>query len=313
MELPGAFVPLCDYPVKCQIAFYSNLNWDMSVELGAWVAQPFWWHYLYTGDRQFLEHRAYPIMSSVAEFLASYVNEGPDGVFIIEPTCSPEHWGLTKNFERNRNSTSALSLVRFHLEAAAQAAELLGRDADRREDWRHIARHLAPYPTHGNGEEQVVVDVEGAPPIEYNLPVPLFPIFPGEEVSDHSPRETRDLFWRTLETFKNISVNGHVIVNAARVRTAFPNAWELVRQDILDFIGPNGASDTYNLGTVVENLSITLPITEFLLQSHEGVVRVFPGLPDFVDARFNSLRGQGRIYRQCCEGAGKDKNRGDLA
>ena len=293
MERPGAFFPLCDYPVKRQIAFYSNLNWDMSVELGAWVAQPFWWHYLYTCDRQFLAHRAYPIMSSVAEFLASYVNEQPDGTFEIQPTCSPEHWGLTKNFERNRNATSALALVRFHLESTAQAAVILGQDGGKREQWRHIARHLAPYPTHGAGEEQVVVDVEGAPPIEYNVPVPLFPIFPGEEVSDRSPRETRDLFWRTLETFKKISENGHVIVNAARVRTAVPNAWELVKQDILDFIGPNGASDTYNLGTVVENLSITLPITEFLLQSHEGVIRLFPGLPDSVDARFSSLRARG--------------------
>ncbi|MFN8008822.1 MAG: hypothetical protein U0V70_17710 [Terriglobia bacterium] len=178
-------------------------------------------------------------------------------------------------------------------EAAAQAAEILGRDAGLREEWRHIARHLAPYPTHGNGEGQVVVDVEGAPPIEYNLPVPLFRFLPGEEVSDCSPRQTRDLFWRTLETFKKISVNGHVIVNAARVRAALPNAWELVRRDILDFIGPNGASDTYDLGTVVENLSITLPITELLLQSHEGLIRVFPGLPDSVDARFNSLRARG--------------------
>ncbi|MFN8008821.1 MAG: hypothetical protein U0V70_17705 [Terriglobia bacterium] len=45
------------------------------------MAQPFWWHYLYTGDRQFLAHRAYPVMSSVAEFLASYVNGQPDGTF----------------------------------------------------------------------------------------------------------------------------------------------------------------------------------------------------------------------------------------
>jgi alpha-L-fucosidase 2 len=307
MELPGAFYPLCDYPVKREIAFYSNLNWDMTVELGAWVAQPFWWHYLYTGDRQFLADRAYPIMSSVAEFLASYVNEQPDGTFDIQPTCSPEHWGLTKNFERNRNTTSALALVSFHMEATAQAAATLGRDAVQRERWRHIARHLAPYPTHGEEEEQIVVDVEGAPPIEYNVPVPLFPIFPGEEISDRSPRKTRDLFWRTLETFKKISENGHVIVNASRVRVALPNAWELIKHDILDFIDANGASDTYNLGTVVENLSITLPITEFLLQSHEGLVRVFPGLPDSVDARFNSLRARGGFMVNSVRQRGKTR------
>lgn len=294
MERPGAFYPLCDFPVKRQIAFYSNLNWDMSVELGAFVAQPFWWHYLYTGDRQFLADRAYPVMSSVAEFLASFVNEGPDGVFNIEPTCSPEHWGLTKNFERNRNATSALALVRFHLEATAQAAVILGQDGGKREQWRHIAHHLAPYPTHGAGGEQVVVDVGGAPPIDYNVPVPLFPVFPGEAVSDRSPQKTRELFLRTLRRFKITSVNGLVMLNMARARMAFPDAWEFTRSDLLKFIGANGASDSYHFGAVAaENLSITLPITEFLMQSHEGLIRVFPGLPDSVDARFSSLRARG--------------------
>jgi len=294
MGLPGAFYPLCDYPVRRQIAFYTNLNWDMSVELGAWVAQPFWWHYLYTGDRQFLAGRAYPVMSSVAEFLASYVDEGPGGAFNIEPTCSPEHWGLTSNFERNRNATSALALIRFHLEATAQAAVILGQDGGKRDRWRRIARHLAPYPTHGAGAEQVVVDVEGAPPIDYNIPVPLVPIFPGEAVSDRAPQETRELFLRTLKRFKITSVNGLVMVNMARARMAFPDSWEFMRSDLLKFIGANGASDSYQLGTVAaENLSIHLPITEFLMQSHEGVIRVFHGLPDSVDARFSSLRARG--------------------
>lgn len=294
MERSGAFYPLCDYPVKRQIAFYSNLNWDMSVELGAWAAQPFWWHFLYTGDRQFLAERAYPVMSSVAEFLAAYVDERPDGVFDIQPTCSPEHWGLTRNFERNRNTTSALALIRFHLEATAAAAVILGQDGGKRERWRHIARHLAPYPTHGAGAGQVVVDVEGAPPIDYNIPVPLFPIFPGEAVSDRSPQETRELFLRTLKRFKITSVNGFVMLNMARARMAFPDAWEFMKSDLLKFIGANGASDSYQLGAVAaENLSITLPITEFLLRSHEGVIRVFPGLPDSVDARFSSLRARG--------------------
>ena len=46
-------------------------------------------------------------------------------------------------------------------------------------------------------------------------------------------------------------------------------------------------------GGGIENVSASLSITEMLMQSHEGVIRVFPVWPMDLDARFGTLRANG--------------------
>jgi len=42
---------------------------------GAWICQHLWWHYAFTGDRQFLETRAYPILKEAALFFVDTLAE----------------------------------------------------------------------------------------------------------------------------------------------------------------------------------------------------------------------------------------------
>ena len=58
---------------------------------------------------------------------------------------------------------------------------------------------LPDYPC-TDGDEPVVVDVAGAPPITYNITVPTTPVFPCDVVTWRSSVETRELFARTIET-----------------------------------------------------------------------------------------------------------------
>jgi hypothetical protein len=118
------------------------------------------------------------------------------------PTVSPEHWGLTTNFERNRDCTSALTLTRYLLRAAAEGARTLGTDRQEAATWQAASERLAPYPTVATTNGPVWVDVAGAPPIEYNVPVPLSPVFWGDDVGPDSPTETWALARRTLEQIR---------------------------------------------------------------------------------------------------------------
>ncbi|HEY3397615.1 MAG TPA: discoidin domain-containing protein [Armatimonadota bacterium] len=54
---------------------------------GGLYAMYLWQHYQYTGDRQFLRDRAYPVMREVLTFLHGYLQHqvGPDGKYIIYP------------------------------------------------------------------------------------------------------------------------------------------------------------------------------------------------------------------------------------
>ena len=197
--LPGAMYPLVHFPLRCRGVARVNITWELDLGLNGLVAKPLWLYYRYTGDRAFLADLAYPVLAEGARFCAAYLSEADDGKLHIEPTVSPEHWGITPDFERNRDCTSALTLTRYLLRAAARAARLLARDAEEAVEWEEKADRLAPYPTWESPEGPVWVDVAGAPPIEYNIPVPLSPLFWGDDVGLDSSPEVLALAHRTLE------------------------------------------------------------------------------------------------------------------
>ena len=201
-DLPGAMYPLVHFPLRCHGVAHTNLTWEQDMGLNGLVTKPLWLYYRYTGDDAFLRELAYPVLHECARFCVAYLSkeEGPE--LHIVPTVSPEHWGLTPRFERNRDCLSALTLTRYLLLAAAGAAELLGSDRSEASAWRRAVARLAPYPTYDTEAGLVWVDVAGAPPVEYNIPVPLAAIFWGDDVGLDSPAETLALAKRTLDQIR---------------------------------------------------------------------------------------------------------------
>jgi len=115
---------------------------------------------------------------------------------------SPEHWGLTDGFERNRDCSSALTLTRYLLQSAAAAAEVIGEANEESAAWRTAADRFAPYPTYETDAGPVWVDAAGAPPIEYNIPVPLAAVFWGDDFGLDSSAETLEIARRTLDQIR---------------------------------------------------------------------------------------------------------------
>jgi hypothetical protein len=95
-----------------------------------------------------------------------------------------------------------LTLTAYVLRAAAAAAEVVGQDSQEAASWKASAGRLAPYPTFATPAGPVWVDVAGAPPIEYNISVPLSPVFWGDDVGLDSPAEALELAKRTLDQIK---------------------------------------------------------------------------------------------------------------
>ncbi len=157
--LPGAMYPLVHFPLRCRGVAHTNLTWEQDLGLNGLVAKPLWLYYRHTGDRAFLAEVAYPVLREGARFLLAYLSEEPDGRLHLVPTVSPEHWGLTPRFERNRDCTSALTLTRYLFRAAAAAADELGLDADESAAWLAASERLAPYPTFDTPDGPVWVDV----------------------------------------------------------------------------------------------------------------------------------------------------------
>lgn len=257
----GAMYPLVHYPLKADTVIHTHMTWEQSMEITALLARPFWLRYRFSGDETFLRERAWPVLREGARFYTEYLKLEGDGRYHVFPTVSPEHRGITANLEFNKDSQSGITLIRFHLRAAAEAARVMGEDGEEAARWREIAEHMPPYPTIDTPDGPIFADVAGGPPMEFNIAVPLTSVFWGDDIGLDSPPEQIELAKRTLEKI---------------------NVWQ-----------PHQGY----LTTVRRRLGIYRPEdglgVENVLQSHTGTIRVFPTVPENFEGGFENLGAQG--------------------
>lgn len=290
----------CKSPVGRQ---YIHHVWGMTLGVTGFTVQPVWWHYKYAPDREFLRNTAYPLVREAALFYAEFIEkcEGGDTVR-LGPTVSPEHWGWTPCLKYNYNCAFDIAMVRYILNAAVEGAETLGCDAALAERFRKAQKRLPPYPIGQRDGLPVVVDVEGAPPIEYNIAVPATPVFPCDVVTWRSPAEELALFSGTIGGLRWNGNNSTVMLAVARARLNMHDTQEWLREEIKARLRPNGTL-TLNrrrphhhfndFGHYTEQFGVGMAVSELLLQSVGDVIRILPALDSGTEAKFVGLRTQG--------------------
>ncbi len=280
---------------------YIHHVWGFTLGVSGFTVQPLWWHYKYQPNRHFLEQTAYPAVRDVAIFYAHFMDqcERRDGHVVLAPSVSPEHWGWTANFERNRNCTFDISMAQYILNAAIEGATTLQRDTPWVTRWKQALALLPDYPT-TQTEAPVVVDVENAPPINYNITVPTTPVFPSDVVTWRSPAAQRTLFKRTLKSIQWNGNNAMVMLGVARARLDMPETLDWIVEEVQARLRPNGTLTLNRLGAhfnafghYTEQFGATMVLSELLIQSVGDVIRVFPAWPKQRNARFRQLRTQG--------------------
>jgi hypothetical protein len=197
----GAMWGIAYVPIRTETIYHHNLAFEQGMELTAQMAKMFWDRYDYLGDEMFLGDQAWPVLLAGAEFYEDFLTLGADGYFHVIPTVPQEYYYLTRNWEKNHNSISALSMIRWHLNATARAAEILGQAGQVQIDqWRAIANQLAPYPTAGTAEGPIYVKVEGeaANHSTGNLIPQLYPVFLADEITLDTHDERREIMERTI-------------------------------------------------------------------------------------------------------------------
>jgi len=108
--------------------------WPMG---SAWLAQHFWEHYTFTGDKTFLAERAYPVMKGAARFIMDFLVEAPAGTtyagkLVTNPSYSPENAFFLPNGEKSvftYGATMDLEIIRNLLSNCIQAEDILKSDA----------------------------------------------------------------------------------------------------------------------------------------------------------------------------------------
>ena len=310
-SMDGAYYPHVMFahepkdPALCQSRNgrqYIHHTWGMTLGVNGFSIQPMWWRYKYDPDPERLKNMVYPVVREVAIFYAEFIEqcEGEETIH-LGPSISPEHWGWTKNLNRNYNGTFDIALIRYTLKAAIEAAQTLEQDELLVRRFRKALERLPDYPLYGE-KQPVVVDVEGAPPIEYNISVPSTPVFPGDVVSWWSSDEEKQLFKRTIEGLEWNGNNATFMLAIARARLSMPGSQEWLSAEIKARTRPNASISLNTLipykefndfGHYTEQFGAGMAISELLSQSVDDIIRIFPAVTPEMKAGFVDLRTQG--------------------
>jgi alpha-L-fucosidase 2 len=179
--------------------------WPMG---SAWLAQHLWRHYEYSGDREFLADRAYPLMKGAARFIMDFLVEAPAGTayagkLVTNPSYSPENEFYLPNGDKSvftYGATMDLEIVYDLLTNCIRACDVLGTDGDMREKYAATLARIPEIrisPATGRIMEWAEDYKEVEP--QHRHTSHLFGLHPGSQITTTGTPELAEAARKTLE------------------------------------------------------------------------------------------------------------------
>ncbi|NQV34225.1 MAG: hypothetical protein HQ515_16140 [Phycisphaeraceae bacterium] len=305
-DCDGMFCPISAFlhepdPADCQMKNKRQLSmnpWGLTIGETGMTVQNAWQKHLCDPDIEYLKTKIYPIVRESARFYVSFMSKcqkDDHGKILLGPSYSPEH-GPMGIF----NCPFDIAYVHYTFDALIEAAEELKLDEALAAECRQYRALLGDYPTamDANGNP-IVVDWKGCNykqvPV-HNITVPASPVFPCDQVTWFSPEPEKDLFKRTIRDTRFNGNNSHVMFNIAKARLSMLEGITDAKTWFMSRELPNGLFvwKGHQHGTYMpEMIGVVGLVNEFLLQSVQNKIRLFPCWPTDKNAAFTGLRAQG--------------------
>ncbi|MEZ0115197.1 hypothetical protein ABH920_009232 [Catenulispora sp. EB89] len=264
---------------------------------GTFGALPLIWHWEYTRDRAYLRDELYPLLKELDAFWRDFaVWDGTRWVF--QHTSAHEGGDDT-------NPNLDLGFARKVVNTLLDTSVVLGVDADLRPVWRDFLAKLSAYPTGTYNGVTVfytgeVINNPGVPDTfePGNQPINMEGvIFPGEQCSIGGDPMLLQYAVNSLTQMNSWGVtpggnsnNGFCkeFVIAARVGWPVEDLLQKLKASIAYLWRPTN-NTVFQGGGGIETTGTTEALNSMLLQSEDGVIRVFPCWPAARDASFTLL------------------------